>query len=229
MCRTSCDAVHPRHVDVADDQVVMARAHGVPAVDAVDRDVDGVAAALEQLPLQLADGDRVVDDQDPLRRARLACSAASAASLPSRRPESRLSIERIRSSTSTISTGQPSSSTEALLMLGTLPSRASSGETARSRSPRNRSTTTPKRWLRSLATTTGKTRRAGAVAVGGQLEHAASPRPGRRAGRPARCAACPRGRGHPCGRASGCGRSGSRGRRRARRRSRPAGHGSPRG
>ena len=39
--------------------------------------------------------------------------------------------------------------------MGTLPSRGSSGETRRSRSPRKRSTTTPKRWLRSLATTTG--------------------------------------------------------------------------
>ena len=55
-----------------------------------------------------------------------------------------------------ISTGQPFSSTEELFMLGTLPSRGSSGVTRRSRSPRNLSTTTPKRWLRSLATTTGK-------------------------------------------------------------------------
>ena len=66
-----------------------------------------------------------------------------------------MSTDRIRSSTSTIRTGQPSSSTEELLIFGTLPSRGSSGETRRSRSPRNRSTTTPKRWLRSLATTTG--------------------------------------------------------------------------
>ena len=38
----------------------------------------------------------------------------------SRRPPSRLSIERTRSSTSTIRTGQPSSRTEALLMFGHL-------------------------------------------------------------------------------------------------------------
>ena len=40
-------------------------------------------------------------------------------------------------------------------MSGTLPRRGSSGRTSRSRSPRNASTITPNRWLRSLTTTTG--------------------------------------------------------------------------
>ena len=60
-----------------------------------------------------------------------------------RRPPSRLSIERIRSSTSMISTGQPFSSTDELFRLGTFPSRGSSGVTRRSRSPRNRSIDDP--------------------------------------------------------------------------------------
>ncbi len=57
-------------------------------------------------------------------------------------------------------------------MFGTLPSRASSGETRRSRSPRKRSTTTPKRWLRSLATTTGKDSPIAVAVLVGELEHA---------------------------------------------------------
>ena len=57
-------------------------------------------------------------------------------------------------------------------MFGTFPSRASSGRTSRSRSPRNSSTTTPNRWLRSLATTTGKDPSPGRPA-GGQTQHLA--------------------------------------------------------
>ena len=53
------------------------------------------------------------------------------------------SIDRIRSSTSTISTGEPSSRMAAALRFGTLPSRGSSGRTTRSCSPRNASTTSP--------------------------------------------------------------------------------------
>ncbi len=66
ICWTSADAVHPGHVHVADDQIILPRPQGVPAVHAVDGHIDGEPPALQELPLQLADGDRVVDDQHPL-------------------------------------------------------------------------------------------------------------------------------------------------------------------
>ena len=138
------DAVHPGHVDVTHHQIIMGAAHCIPAVDAVDRDVDRISTVFQQLPFELPDRDRIVDDQNPLGRANLLARRLRTASLPSLRPESMLSIERIRSSTSMIKTGQPFSSTDELLILGTLPSRGSSGETRRSRSPRKRSTITPK-------------------------------------------------------------------------------------
>ncbi len=60
------DAVHARHVDVGDDEIEVARAHGVPAVDAVDRDLDLVAGLIEQLALELAHGERVVHHEHAL-------------------------------------------------------------------------------------------------------------------------------------------------------------------
>jgi len=64
--RDEADAVHPRHVHVGHDQVVVHAADGIPAVHAVHGHVDGEAAGLEQLPLELTDGDRIVDDENPL-------------------------------------------------------------------------------------------------------------------------------------------------------------------
>ena len=42
----------------------MGGAYGIPAIHAVDGDIDVIAAAFEELAFELADGDRVVDDQD---------------------------------------------------------------------------------------------------------------------------------------------------------------------
>jgi hypothetical protein len=48
--------------------MIIPRPDGIPAIDAVDRHIDRVTPPFEELPLQLADGDRVVDDQDALGR-----------------------------------------------------------------------------------------------------------------------------------------------------------------
>src|SRR5207342_2725329 len=60
------DAVHARHVHIGDHQVEMADAHRVPAVGTVHGDFDFEAAALDQLALQLAHGQRVLHHQHAL-------------------------------------------------------------------------------------------------------------------------------------------------------------------
>ena len=77
--RDQLDAVHARHVDVGDDQVEVAAAHRVPAVHAVDRDLDLVAVVLEQLAL--AARARSASRRPPGR----ACAAARPASAAARR------------------------------------------------------------------------------------------------------------------------------------------------
>ena len=68
--RDQLDAVHAGHVDVRDDEIEMAGAHRVPAVHAVHGDLDFVAAACEQLALELAHRERVVHDQHALAQFR---------------------------------------------------------------------------------------------------------------------------------------------------------------
>ena len=69
--RDQLDAIHARHVHVGDHQVVLAAAHHVPAVDAVDRHVDVEAARQQQLALHFAHRQRIVDDEDALGAALL--------------------------------------------------------------------------------------------------------------------------------------------------------------
>lgn len=60
------DAVHAGHVDIGDDEVEGVGAHRVPAVHAVDGDLDLEAVMVKQLALQLAHRQRIVDDEDAL-------------------------------------------------------------------------------------------------------------------------------------------------------------------
>ena len=59
------DAVHPRHVDIAHQQIIRLGPQCVPAVLAVDGHIDVVAVCRKQLPFDLAHGDRIVDDEHP--------------------------------------------------------------------------------------------------------------------------------------------------------------------
>ena len=78
------DAVHARHVHVADDEVVVVRPQRVPAVYAIHRDVHVVAPAGQELAFHFAHRQRVVDHQHALppprvRRRRAEAHLAEAA------------------------------------------------------------------------------------------------------------------------------------------------------
>src|SRR5262249_26057065 len=60
------EPVHARHVHVTDHQVVVACAHGVPAVHAVHRHLDLVAVVGEKLTLDFTDGNGIIDHQNAL-------------------------------------------------------------------------------------------------------------------------------------------------------------------
>ena len=155
------------------------------------------------------------------------CSAIrSNSTRESRRPMSTLSIERTRSSTSTISTGSPFSRSEALLMSGTFPSRGSSGRTSRSRSPRNASTIMPNCWP--AVADHDHRHRVGRAGRGRASRESVRPSRGRST-TPSRSKYCRPStvRMSACAAVEDRGRSGSAERRRARRRSRRAGRGSP--
>ena len=104
--------------------MIVLRPDRVPAVDAVDRHVHGVTLGSSR---SWRSSSRTVIESSTTRIrlgdfrafATEAAWAGPAASL-SRLPPSRLSIDRTRSSTSTIRTGQPSSRTEAAVDVGRL-------------------------------------------------------------------------------------------------------------
>ena len=58
------NAIHARHVYVADDQIVMTVADTVPAIHSVYSHLYVVAAVIQKLSLQLANGQGVVHYQD---------------------------------------------------------------------------------------------------------------------------------------------------------------------
>src|SRR5262249_40676522 len=65
------DTIHPGHVDVAYDQIIMRAADCIPAVNAVYCHITRVSRVDEHLPFELPDGDRIVDDQNSLGRTDL--------------------------------------------------------------------------------------------------------------------------------------------------------------
>ena len=158
--------VHARHVHVADDQVEAARPAPGSSRPGRPPPPPRRSRVAQQLPLHLADRDRVVHHQHALAARRRGLGRLS-----QRRSEPvwmNWSIERIRSSTSAISTGEPSSRMAAALTFGTLPSRGSSGRTTRSCSPRNASTISPYCPSASLSSSTGSSSPGGGVP--GQVE-----------------------------------------------------------
>ncbi|MNP05335.1 hypothetical protein D3C76_972830 [compost metagenome] len=71
------DAIHARHVDIGDQQVEVVAAQRVPAVHAIYRHRHVVTAVAQQLALQLAHGERVVDHQNALARCATGATAAA--------------------------------------------------------------------------------------------------------------------------------------------------------
>src|SRR5450830_1762951 len=61
--RDQLDAIHARHVDVGNDQVELFGTNGIPAIHAIDRHSDLIAAIGQQLALQFAHSQRVVHHQ----------------------------------------------------------------------------------------------------------------------------------------------------------------------
>ena len=77
------EPVHAGHLNVRQDHVDRLRAEALERLQAVGRDGDLVAGAFEDAALELADGQRVVDDQDvPADVGRFACGVRAGATPP---------------------------------------------------------------------------------------------------------------------------------------------------